>query len=458
MSLGLVSSETISTNWALNNRRRIFYDYPNGPAPLTGLLSLMETDSTPYPEFKWEEKRYQGIQSTVAAGPSANVPFYLGGTTNTAGGPATLTAGQSVRVYMTAATDFQIDNTITIFGVPMTGGATVNLVGLITATNTTGLNYVDFRLTQAPSATVINSGASPTAIGLYIVCQGSAYAEGSRTRTGRVLFPYEPANNTQIHKTAFELTRTSLKEPLKYDKSGAYREAFKQNGIDHLAGLEWTSFFGIKDKTTVADPDTGQTVSRRMSGGLKYFIDLYEAGTTYGLPNIASSAWQSTPGKRNIQLGGNVISGADWNSLTSRAFEKCYSSDYSKLCLCGSEFYNRVSTYYEGKINYTSMRDENLKTFNFMFDTINVNGGKMAFKVHPLFNDLNMPFLRNAAFIIDLGCIFWRPLTDSDTDLYPMVQHNDADKRKDMWLTEGGLEVRFPEAMMYIEGLGGITK
>lgn len=457
-TLGLVSSETISPNWALNNRRRIFHDFPNGPAPLTGLLSLMDGDPTPYPNYKWEEQRYLGIQTTVATGPTSNVPFYLTGTTTTAGTPATFTAGQVVRMYVVDATAFQQDNTLQVFGVQLTGGTTVNLVGLVTLVNTTGLNYIEFRVTTAPSTTVINSGTSPTSIGLYVVAQGSAYAEGARTRTGRATTPFEIDNNTQIHKTSFEMTGTALKEPLKYDKSGAYRELFALNGRDHLAGLEWTSFFGQKDKTTAVDPDTGQTVSRRLTGGLKYFIDRYEAGTDYGLPNIAASAWQTTPGKRNILLGGAAISAADWNSLTSRVFEKTYSADYSKLCLCGSEFYNRVSTYYEGRVNVTAMRDDTTKDFNFMFDTINVNGGKMAFKVHPLFNDLAMPFLRNAAFIIDLGAISWRPLTDRDTDLYPMVQANDADKRKDMWLTEGGLEVRFPESLMYIQDLGGITK
>jgi hypothetical protein len=38
-----------------------------------------------------------------------------------------------------------------------------------------------------------------------------------------------------------------------------------------------------------------------------------------------------------------------------------------------------------------------------------------------------------------------------------MIQLPDADKRKDQWLSECGFEVRFPEANMYVEALGGIT-
>jgi hypothetical protein len=51
----------------------------------------------------------------------------------------------------------------------------------------------------------------------------------------------------------------------------------------------------------------------------------------------------------------------------------------------------------------------------------------------------------------------YRPLTDSDTDIEKMIQAPDADKRKDQWLTEAGFEIRFPEAFMYVEDLGGIT-
>lgn len=456
MALGLVSSELIDDYWSLNNRRRIFYDFPNGAAPLTGLLSLAEVDSTPHPEFKWEEKRYMGIQTTTLGGPTSTVVFYLTGSTTTAGTPATVTAGQIIRMYVTDATDFQLDDNVNVFGLDLTGSLTGELSGVATEVNTAGADYIEFRVTTAPAATVLNSSSQN--IGKYIIKMGSAFAEGARSRTGRILFPNEISNFTQIHKTAFELTRTALKEPLKYDKSGAYADVFKQNGIDHLAGLEWNAFFGRKGSTTVADPDTGTTVTRRFSGGIRHFIDLYEAGTTYGLTDIsAQTDWRTYTRKRSIKLAGAVITGADWEELQSRAFEKTYSSDYTKLWLCGAGFYNRISAFYQNKIQYTSLRDEGFSGFNFKFTQVESNGGTSCFKVHPLFNDPNMPFLRNSAFCVDLGCLFWRPLTDSDTDVQKMIQLPDADKRKDQFITEGGLELRYPEAFMYIENLGGIS-
>lgn len=456
MALGLTSSEQIDDYWALNNRRRIFYDYPNGPAPLTGLLSLAETDFTPYPEFKWEEKRYLGIQTTTAGGPTATVPFYLTGTTTTAGTPATVTAGQVLRVYVDSAAELQLDDNLVIFGVDMTAGS-VDLAGVVTDVNTTGADYVEIRVTEAPVSTLLNSSSAN--ISKYVVKAGSAFAEGARSRTGRILFPYELGNYTQIHKTAFEMTRTALKEPTKYDKTGAYADMFKTNGIDHLAGLEYNLFFGRKGQTTTPDPDTGTVVSRRMSGGLRYFLDLYERGTAYGLTDIsAQTDWRTYTRKRVIKLAAATISGADWNEIESRAFEKTFSSDWSKIWLCGSGFFNKISSYYEGKIQFTSLRDEGFDGFNFKFNKIETNSGTSYFKVHPLFNDPNMPFMKNSAFCVDLATLFWRPLTDSDTDVQKMIQLPDADKRKDQFLTEGGGEFRYPEANLYVENLGGITK
>ena len=44
--LGLVSGKTFADKsfYGLNNRRQVLYNFPNGAAPLLGLLSLMDTE------------------------------------------------------------------------------------------------------------------------------------------------------------------------------------------------------------------------------------------------------------------------------------------------------------------------------------------------------------------------------------------------------------------------------
>lgn len=457
MALGLTSSETLESYWSLNNRRRIFYDFPNGPAPVTGLMSLAEVDPTPHPAFKWEEQRYQGIQTTILGGPTSTVPFYLTGTTTTAGTPATITAGQVLRVYVTSAADFQLDDNIGLMGLDLTTG-TGDLTGVVQSTDTTAsAQFIEFRVTAAPLTTVLNSASAN--IGKFVIYLGSAFAEGSRSRTGSHEVPSELENYTQIHKRAWESTRTAMKEPLKYEKSGAFALDMKSNGIKFLAGLEMNLFFGRKGKTTVSDPTTGSTVTKRTSGGIRDFLEQYEVGTNYGLTDISTQTdWRTYTRKRVIKLGGATIAGADWTEIESRAFEKTFSSDYSKLWICGAGFYNRIAAYYEGRIQYTSLRNEGYDGFDFQLDKIRTNSGTSYFKTHPLFNDPNMTFMRNSAFCIDLACLFWRPLNDSDMDIQKMIQENDADKRKDQWICEGGPEIRYPEAFVYVENLGGITR
>jgi hypothetical protein len=59
------------------------------------------------------------------------------------------------------------------------------------------------------------------------------------------------------------MTRTALKEPLKYDKTGAYKDMSKSNGIKHLASIERAAFFSESVYPTTVDRD----LDRRFRGG-----------------------------------------------------------------------------------------------------------------------------------------------------------------------------------------------
>lgn len=459
MALGLIGSEQLDDYWVQNTRRRIFYAYPNGTAPLTGLLSLMTNKPTPLPEFTWNEERWAAIKTTTAGGPTSTVPFYLTGTTTTAGTPATVTQFQVLRIYVDDASNFQTDDTIKIFSVDLTTG-TFDMAGRVTATNVAGADYIEFAVTVAPVTTVLNSASAN--IGKYLYLMGSAYAEGARSRTGRQVFPTQAKNFTQIQKTPFELTRTALKEPLKYDSSGAYKDVSKTNGINHLSQIELTAFFGERAVTTDVDPDTGQVVRRGFCGGIRWFLDQWELGSIanggqidYGQAKVSDQTdWVTYTNKRVIKLGGTVITRAQFDEIETRVFERTNATDWSKLCLCGPGYMAKVSAAYEKSIVRTSLRDEGFAGFNFKFNMHSSNAGDIYYKTHPLFND---PIMRNSAFYIDLGYMGYRPLTDSDTDIQPMIQLPDADKRKDQWLTEYSFEIPFPEAFLYAENLGGIT-
>lgn len=458
MALGLVTSEVLDDYWSRNTRRRVAYDFPQGTAPLTALMSLMESDETPISEFGWNEERFVTIKTktSTTGEPTADITFYTGGTTTSAGTPVTMTAGLVFRAYIDDASIFQVDDSVGFFNMTLTVGVG-NVLGRVTAKNSTATPYwIEFEVTITPQSTVVNSSASE---GKYVYFLGSAFAEGARSRSGRNKFPLEIKNFTQIHKNAFELTRNALKAPLIYDKSGHYEKALKDNGIDHLAGLEQTAMWGARRKTTTTDPDTGETVSRRFTGGLRYFLEQWELGTSgtlaYPHDDVSTQTdWQTYTDKRIIKLAGGTISRSQFNDLNSRVFEKCNNSTWDKLCLCGQGYLNRVTEMFEKQVQWTSLRENGFKGFDFQLVEHSSNAGKVYYKTHPQFRD---EIWRNSAFYIDLGFLNWRSLTDSDTDVYQGIQLPDADKRKDQYLTEGGLEIWFPEAHMWVDQLGGIT-
>lgn len=460
MALGLISSEQIDDYWVQNTRRRIFYAYPNGTAPLTGLLSLMESKDTPLPQFTWNEERWAAIKTQIETSgvPSGSAFIYNQGTTTSAGSPATLTAGTVYRFYVVDASNFQVDDVVAMFNLTLTSG-TADVKGRVTATNTTGVDWMEVSILETPASTVVNTSGNDDK---YVYLIGSAYAEGARSRTGRQVFPSEITNYTQIFKTPFELTRTALKEPLKYDRTGAYKDVSKSNGITHLSQIELSMFFGVRRKETAVDDDTGQTVRRGHMGGIRWFLDQWEKGSVsaggafdYGQADVSGQTdWVTYTNKRVIKLAGATITKSQFGEINSRVFERTNSQDWSKLVLCGPGYLQKVTDMFERQLTWTSLRNEGFDGFDFKLVKHQSNAGEIYYKTHPLFND---PIMRNSAFYIDLGYMGYRPLTDTDTDIQPMIQLPDADKRKDQWLTECSAELPFPEAFMYVENLGGIT-
>lgn len=463
MPLGLISSEQVDDYWSQTARRKVLYSYPNGTAPLTALLSLSETVEVSTPQFGWQEERWVQLRTTTVAGPTANTVFYLTGTTTTAGATFTPTAGTTYRVYMTDVSLFQVDDMLSIHGLTLnSGGALTEITGRVTATNVTGTDYVELEVQVTSPGAVVNNTA--VVVGIPVVHAGSAYAEGSRSRSGRYRFPSEISNYTQIFKTPFEMTRTALKEPTKYDKSGDYRNQLKKNGIDHMAGMEWTFFFGNRRTTTAIDDDTGSTVRRGHTGGILWFLKQWEKGSisnggTFDYRTNATDVstqtdWVTYPDKRIIRLGGSTVTRTQFNQIEALPFRKTNSNEWCKLCLCGASYYGRICEVFEKQVQVTQMRDETFKGWNFEMVERNTPNGKVYYKTHPLFQDVEM---QNSAFYLDLGYMGFRPLTDTDTTVQQMIQLPDADKRKDQYITEAGLELYYPEAHMFVDRIGGIT-
>lgn len=454
--LGLVSGKTFSDNsfHNRNNRRRIFHDYPVGQFPLTGLLSLMESEETDSFEFGWWEKRFETPQSTVAATGGTTLPFGDSAGVNLAA-TVSLVAGTEYRVGVASSADFLVRNQIWVQDVPVNGGGLASIKGVITAV---GTGYIQFQCSET-TPTLVNSvnlitGGTPGPVDAPVLLIGTAVAEGASASSGRFYPPIRVTNYTQIFRNAFSFTRSAMKQPAEFDKTGIYREKAEDNLRQHMVDMEMAFLFGTKRVDNVVEG--GELVPRRQTGGLLWFLEQWEAANSIyrggaGAPAITAN---SNDLKRIISLPSNTVTFSAFNGYLERAFRTTNDKAFEKLFLCGSGFLGALNTYLEGKAQLNK-QFASQKVYGMNVVTWETPFGTVHFKTHPLFS--RQPTLRYNGLLLDVQNLKYRSLNDSDTTLLDNRQARDFDGRKDEWITEAGLEVNLPESCMYIANMQSMT-
>lgn len=448
---GLMTTTQLDAYKSLNNRRRIFYQFPNGAAPLTGLLSLMDSEETDKPEFGWYEDRLDDQKTTTAAISSGNGPFSASGSDT----PATtsgfnIAANDVIRIRTaTSGTNkFRPNMVLWLRRVKLSGSVTTDLIGVIQTIVAT--NKVEIRVLSAKTGVGnTDSGTAATDnTGLSIIVIGTANPEGGRSGKGLWLPPVNPGNYTQIFRDAMVFSRTVLQEGLLFDKTGIYRGKARQTAIRHMVQLEKAFLFG--ERQSYITQDDGDDTPIRTMGGVLWFLRQWEAGTTYG--NTAATV-NSDANKRIIDVNGTMTK-RQYNQYLARVFKVTNNVDYSKLCLCGGGFLGVINDMFEKQLVFqTGMQAGDSYRMNLtMQETMN---GTIYYKTHPLFNQYSD--LEYSALFLDIPNMQYRPLSDSDTVLLKNRQENDEDKRKDEWMTEASLELRMPESFMFMDTLTGLT-
>ena len=471
--LGLTSSKTIGDqSWRSETaRRQVFYNYPNGTAPMTGLLSIMESESNDHPLFGWWEQRYVGIRAEINNdGTSPTGPFFDSDGTTEKTDPWTVTSGNAFAIFVATAdvTQFKVDQQILIQDVELDDSTTADIHGYITAVNTS-TGEIDIKITQTISADDVSNDASDIDTSLHasgkytLTVVGNVAQEGQRSKSGRIVSPINPHNYMQIHRSAFSFTRTATKEGLKFDDTGVYKNKAKDNLIDHMTGIELSNFFGIKQQLAETDADDSEATVRNFSGGVLHWLKEWELGNTTngaeydyrpGGSDVTASNIHTEDLKRLITVNG-TMSMTQLDNLIERCFRVTNNKAFEKLALCGSGFLKVLN---QGIDNASTMErriQEGDNTFGLQVVSVETVFGTIHFKQHPLLTE--NPRYRNSCLIVDVHNLIYHHLTDSDTDIYKGRAENDRDRRKDEWITECGLEVRFPESHMWIDNLTGLT-
>ena len=451
MSFGLLSTEITRPYESINSRRKIFWQFPQGAAQLMGLLSLLpNSEETDKSLFGWWERRFP-TQRTVTAttGVVNSNPFSNGDQSAlTDGGTGvTLTADTLYCVKVEDTSQFKPTHVIELRGVN-NQTTTVTITGVVTSI--VSATVLKFR----PNATFtgIGNDASPSNLGLTVAIKGTANQEGARSGQGIFQVPINPTNRTQIFRSAFSLTRTALNGGLLFDKSGPYNMMAKENGMRHMIEMEKAFLFGENHVVAVSDPETGDLTDETQTGGVVWFLQQWEM-TNSIYRNGASGTCQALtdntdPLKRIIDCGGTLTKAA-YDNYLANLFTVTMDKGYEKVCLCGAKFISTINTLFDRqRIVQTVLTEEKTKA-RFVVYTHETLFGTVHYKTHPLFTQ--DPDLSDSGLFLDLGNLRHRPLSDSDTKFLKGRQNNDRDGRKDEWITEAGLEMKFPESCMFIK-------
>jgi hypothetical protein len=287
---------------------------------------------------------------------------------------------------------------------------------------------------------------------------GTANREGATSKKdNRFVLPIEPKNFTQIFRTDFSFARSALKQPAKWDRSGVYKEKAKDALLDHMTEMEMAFFFGIKGSQDVTE--NGETTPEHTTGGLNWFLQQWEAGddavdAIYRAGADIANEPDSNDDKRIINNPTGVMTKKQFDDYIERAFRITNSRTFEKLILCGSGFLAAFNTMTEN-YSVTMKNFAAVDTYGMDVTAYVSPFGTLYMKQHPLFT--RDVYLRNTAIILDIQNLKYRPLNDSDTILLKKRQANDADRRKDEWLGEVGLECNFPESHMIMRNVQAIV-
>tara|TARA_R110002020_G_scaffold237450_1_gene449802 strand:+ start:7498 stop:8820 length:1323 start_codon:yes stop_codon:yes gene_type:complete len=417
---------------SINDSRRIFNfgervsELAPQQSPFFVYLSKVAKEATDDPVFKFLEQRHQWqrrnfISKSDNDGTALNASdtlkvvcdydkfgndLTLGGGTNTAA-PQFLLVGQVIRIGGKA---------MRVTAVTPGDGNAAAYNGSTAATYTS----IDVTALETVAEGDIEVGTKGQVI-------GSAWAEGSTDPEGWKDELYSREGYCQIFKTAIQMFSGSSLATRYRGRPDEYRRVWADCLMQHKMDIEHAMLFGIgkSDEAAAAGPvrySHGIVPYTEANGKVFNFTyasstydDFIDAMKDFYAPESGNS------GDKLVLASRNVL--AYLNKLGSNGFLK-----------------NTITS------SSYKMDVQNIKgAFGHEVTKINTIFGNLHFVAEPLFRGQD----ENLAIAIDLANVKYRPLQGNgvsrDTHIMTNIQNNNVDGRKDMVLTEAGLEISLPE-------------
>tara|TARA_R110002012_G_scaffold297410_1_gene495386 strand:- start:1756 stop:3102 length:1347 start_codon:yes stop_codon:yes gene_type:complete len=274
---------------------------------------------------------------------------------------------------------------------------------------------------------------------------GTSYEQGSGAPD---VWSQEMDNDygyTQIFKTACEMSNTA--------RATVYRGYAD----------EWQRIWNLKLREHKVDIERAMLFGMRGSqGGIQYTEGIVGNILVNGTATTDGSIGSYSEGVP--YLASYATSELTYDGLLS-AFETMYDpargGSSAKLCLASLpvvSHFNKISGFAEGSMTASKSQ--------YNFERSQGSFGHKVMKIETVHGDCSIvkePLFRNNASghmcFVDLDHVSYRPLVGNgvnrDTSIMTNVQAADEDLRKDMILTEAGLEVSLPEthALINLEGV-----
>ena len=269
----------------------------------------------------------------------------------------------------------------------------------------------------------------------YLIVIGNANSEGASIPDSIAYDPTENYNYTQIFQTSLDLTRTALQTELR--TGDPYKDAKIQALLYHGVEMEKAFIWGARK---LKYGPNGKP--KRYTMGLYHFIKGEADAVKYDYRLETDAAFLH---KTWTQAG------ETW--LNTRLEEAFRFGSQEKLGLCGSAALLGINQLVQAGTNYDitqSDRSYGIKVLNWVTPF-----GTLMLKTHPLFN--YVPPFRNTIFILEASNLKYRYIQDTifkADKKWREGGQTSIDGLKESYLTECGLEFRYPETMGYFNGVG----
>lgn len=258
---------------------------------------------------------------------------------------------------------------------------------------------------------------------------GSAFAEGSTDPEGWHDEFYNREGYCQIFKTAVPLFSGTALATRYRGVNSEYMRVYQEKLMEHKMDLEHAMLFGI------GTDDTSATGPVRRTHGIVPYTEMNGKVKTF--------AYASANYDHFIDSMEDVFAPESGNSgeklvLASRKV-------LSWLNKLGSSSFLGNTMALNSQVG-SGLDIQNVQgSFGHLVTRISTLYGNLNFVMEPLFRGSH----ENTAIMVDLNNVAYRPLMGNgvsrDTQIVTNVQNRDVDGRKDMILTEAGLEIQLPE-------------